>query len=329
MLLPSPPKLTLAALPTPLQRLTRISADVGTTIWLKRDDLTHTAMSGNKLRKLEFVLAAAMSSGARVVITCGGVQSNHCRATAIACAQLGLKCHLLLRGARPTELDGNTLLAHLAGAECTFINPEEYANNLPGLFAQCENEYRSRGLSPYSVPTGASDEVGLWGYYTAVEELLNDMDRSSVSADLICCATGSGGTHTGLALGLHHHQFAGRVLGFAVCDDKQYFQDKARADCLAWYQRYFADRQPDIPSIEVNDQYIGRGYGQVDRPVFETIRYVAKSEGVLLDPVYTGKAFHGLLQELRAGRWPDVKNVVFVHTGGIFGVFSYRDQLSA
>lgn len=328
MLSPQPDKMALASLPTPFHPLTRVSSDLNNiTIWLKRDDLTHTLMSGNKLRKLEFVLANATRAGAQAIITCGGVQSNHCRATAIACAQLGLKCHLILRGERPDCLDGNTLLADLAGARCEFVGRDQYVRHLPELFKQVENQYLSSGIQPYSIPTGASDEVGLWGYYSAAKELLCDFDRVSIDPDLICCATGSGGTHAGLALGLHHERFKGKLVAFAVCDDRRYFLDKAEHDISEWYRRYFPDVDPDVPELIVNDQFIGRGYALVDEPVFDTIRYLARTEGVFLDPVYIGKAFHGMLQELRTHGGSTLKHVVFIHTGGVYGLYPYKEQL--
>lgn len=329
-MLPTPPdKISLAQLPTPLQPLTRLSKYLGgPSLWIKRDDLTGTELTGNKVRKLEYVLAQAQKRGANILLTCGGVQSNHCRATALAAAQLGMQCHLLLRGEQPEVFDGNTLLAHMSGATITFYPTEVYRTELDDLFAHWSDYYRSLGLEPYVIPTGASNGVGLWGYIHAAGELLADCAYWQMQPDLVCCATGSGGTHTGLTLGMHYLAPQVIVRGYAVCDSVAYFQEKATRDLTDW-QRAFAPEQglPEL-DLDVNDDYIGAGYGLADASVYQSMQLLAKLEGVILDPVYTGKAFAGLIDQIRRGELEGVKNVVFVHTGGVYGVFPFRDQLT-
>lgn len=326
----APPRLSLARLPTPLQPLDRLShtlqRELGSRhrLWVKRDDLTGAALSGNKVRKLEFSLAEALAQGADTVITCGGLQSNHCRATALLCAQLGLDCHLVLRGHRPSSFDGNLLLDALAGATLHMHATSAYQQSLPELLLACAEAVRSRGGRPFIIPTGASDGIGVWGYVTAVEELCDDFQAAGIAPRHIVCATGSGGTQAGLTAGMAMHGLEATVWGMAVCDDVAWFQDKVRADLRDWQRRYNMALAVENLPIAVIDDYVGPGYAKADGAVFATIRRLARTEGIVLDPVYTGKAFHGLLTELAAGRFGASGDVVFVHTGGIFGLFPQR-----
>jgi len=323
-----PNKLHLAQTPTPLQPLNRLSESIGgPRIWVKRDDLTGCAISGNKVRKLEFVLAQAIEKGADTIITCGGVQSNHCRATAILGAQLGLKVHLILRGEEPEgQSSGNFFLDQLAGATISHYPVAEY-KKLPALFRQWEQHHSALGNTPFSIPTGASNGTGAWGYVVCAKELADDFQEHQISPSLIACATGSGGTQAGLTLGAELFHLAAPVLGIAVCDDEAYFQNKVREDMQAWKTEY---QQPlDITELDihVNAEHIGPGYAKATPEVFDIIRSLAKMEGLILDPVYSGKAFHGLIHELKAGRYNNAQDIVFIHTGGLFGLFAQRDQL--
>ncbi len=322
-----PPRLALASTPTPLQLLTRLSAELGgPRIWVKRDDLTGSVLSGNKVRKLEFVLAQALADGCDSIITCGGLQSNHCRATALACAQLGLHCQLILRGNTKAPYDGNLLLEYLAGAEISMYQPSIYQSKLPLLFADAIAHQRSLGRKPFIVPTGASDGIGLWGYIAACRELRADFAQHAIDPQHIVCATGSGGTQGGLTAGVALEGIDATVWGIAVCDDAAYFQQKVRSDLRDWRRRYAVKIDIEQLPIHVLDDYIGPGYAKADAEVFATIKRVASSEGLVLDPVYTGKAFHALLCELQRGRFGTSGDAVFIHTGGVFGVFPQRGQ---
>ncbi|XOV88765.1 MAG: 1-aminocyclopropane-1-carboxylate deaminase/D-cysteine desulfhydrase [Pseudomonadota bacterium] len=321
-----PPRIQLARLPTPLVPLDRLSAELGgPRIWLKRDDLTETAASGNKIRKLEFSLAAAREASADVLITCGGIQSNHCRATALLARQLGFEVHLLLRGTRPDQADGNLLLDELLGATITFATREEYAD-LPALVARTEQAWIEAGRKPFFIPTGASDEIGLWGYITATSELKQDFLDRGINPEAVVSATGSGGTLGGLIIGRQLAEVDTRMMAFNVCDDEAYFITKIREDLQRWQARY--DHQLDDANLDINviDGYVGPGYGRADKQVFKTIRRLAITEGIILDPVYTGKAFDALLTEISAGRFRGAADIVFIHTGGIFGLFPQRNQ---
>ena len=321
------PRISLARLPTPLQPLERFCKKHNLPpIWIKRDDLTDAAASGNKLRKLEFNVAEALNQGATALITCGGVQSNHCRATAIVAASLGLKCHLLLRGEPADVADGNLLLDQLVGAEITYLPGPGYNKNLPAEIDKATEKYAAGGDQAFAIPIGASDEIGLWGYLTACEELKTDFAEHKITPDYIVSATGSGGTAGGLILGNEVYNLGAKVLSVNVCEDETYFVNKITEDFLAWQTRY---EQPkfalDLP-IHIVEGYVGPGYGLADEEIYATIADLGRTEGIILDPVYTGKAFHGMVTELKSGRIKPKHGTVFVHTGGIFGVFPHRSH---
>jgi D-cysteine desulfhydrase len=321
-----PPRLSLAITPTPLQLLERLSAEVGgPRIWVKRDDLTGSVLSGNKVRKLEFALAQALGEGCDSIITCGGSQSNHARATALLCAQLGLHCRLILRGVVEPPYDGNLLLDQLAGADIT-IHPERvYQPNLEQLLAEAAAQLRAQGRRPFIIPTGASDGIGLWGYAAACRELRADFARHGIAPRHIVCATGSGGTQAGLNAGVALEGIDATVWGVAVCDGEAYFQQKVREDLREWQHRYSVPLDVESLPVHVIDGYVGPGYAQADAAVFGTIRRAARTEGLVFDPVYTGKAFHALLCELQKGRFGAEGDVVFIHTGGVFGIFPQKE----
>jgi D-cysteine desulfhydrase len=325
MALAYPRKIDLASTPTPLQYLERASDKWGRghRLWVKRDDLTGSTLSGNKVRKLEFIAAHAIDNGYDTLITCGGLQSNHCRATAFVGAQLGLAVHLLLRGVEPKESDGNLLLDQLAGATINCYPVGQYVSEIDELFEQWQTYYADQGHKALVIPTGGSDGIGMWGYIAACEELATDFASAGIEQAHIVTATGSGGTQAGLTLGTALHQLPATVWGVNVCDDAQYFLDKVAADAADWRRRY-----PQVPNVDVQprvlDGYVGQGYGIADKEVFDLIAQLSRLEGLVLDPVYTGKAFAGMLSEIAAGRFEGCTDIVFMHTGGIFGVFPQR-----
>lgn len=327
--LSQPRRLSLARLPTPLQPLDRLSQQLGgPRIWVKRDDLTGSVLSGNKVRKLEFTLAQAVDEGCDTIITCGGLQSNHCRATALLCAQLGLNCHLVLRGEPSGAADGNLLLDYLAGATVSCYPAGEYQQSYEQIMRDWQSQYAEQGHNAFLIPTGASDGIGVWGYLNACAELKSDFVDHGISPRHIVTATGSGGTQAGLTLGSHVHDLGAQVWGINVCDDEAWFLNKVAADLRDWQQRYPNNVDLDALSVKVIDGYVGPGYAQATTEVFETIATLSRTEGIVLDPVYTGKAFHGMLTELRKGRFDDSDDIVFVHTGGVFGLFPQRDELA-
>ena len=242
--------------------------------------------------------------------------------------------HLILRGSTDSiSYDGNLLLGSLCGAEVSIYSPQEYFSGYTDLFKYWETFYGKKGLVPYIIPTGASNAVGLWGYISASYELTNDFLKNSIQPEFVICATGSGGTQAGLSLGFAIQQSTTKVIGMAVCDSETYFANKVSQDITDWKQRFNPDDKSTCKigqflSVNTNDKYIGRGYALGYPEVFETIKWLAEQEGVILDPVYTGKAFYGLVTEIKKGSFKNTKNIVFVHTGGIFGLFPYREEFA-
>ena len=325
-----PARLPLAHLPTPLQPLPRLSERLGVELWVKRDDLTGGPDSGNKLRKLELLAADARARGADTLVTCGGLQSNHCRATAAVAARLGMGSVLLLRTPavdRDPGYEGNVLLDRILGARLRTITPEQYARRaelLPEVGAELEAE----GRRPYLIPEGGSNALGSLGYVLACEELAR---QTSIRFDTIAYACGSGGTGAGLEMGARLHLPGTRVVGFAVCDDRAYFQGVIARLCDEAHERFGTPRVA-APDIDVDDRYRGVGYARSRPEELARIRDVARLEGLVTDPVYTGKALHGLLSELEAR--PDAygRRVLFLFTGGLYGLLaageSFRDLVS-
>lgn len=326
MKLTYPRRIDLACTPTPMQYMARATKEWGGEhrLWIKRDDLTGSLLSGNKVRKLEFIAAHAIDNGYDTLITCGGLQSNHCRATALVGAQLGLKVHLVLRGEKPSEKDGNYLLDYLAGARVDCYPARDYFKNLESIFENLRDNYAENGHKALLIPTGGSDGIGAWGYIAACEELAADFLGAGISRAHIVTASGSGGTQAGLTLGSVIHELPATVWGVNVCDDEQYFLDKVAADVCDWQGRY-----PGVPECELHprvlDGYVGPGYGVAEPKIFDLIAQLARLEGIVLDPVYTAKAFHGMVNEIGKGTFSGVQDIVFMHTGGIFGIFSQRD----
>jgi len=319
-----PEKIPLAHLPTPLQRLPRLSEELGgPEIYLKRDDLTGIIETGNKIRKLEFLLAEAQQQGCQVLITCGGAQSNHARATAVAAARSGLKCHLVLRDSTGSEVDSNLLLDRLVGAEITFITPSEY-EQVDDIMAKLAEEYVARGSKPYVIPEGGSNALGSLGYVAAMQELAEQAAAQNLEFDHLICAVGSGGTLAGMLLGKSLYGLRVQIHGINVCDDAPYFQNRV-SNILRSARRKFGF-QLNLQSHEISiiDGYVGKGYGLNRQEEIELIKHVAQREGVVLDPLYTGKAMFGLVDQIRQGRFKAGEKILFWHTGGIFGLFPKR-----
>jgi len=326
-----PKRLNLARLPTPITKLDRFPLHQSNAqIWVKRDELTGTEVSGNKIRKLEFSLAEALEQDCDTVITCGGIQSNHCRSTAILCTRLGLKVHLVLRGEKPDQPEGNLLLDYLSGAEISYISERDWRGHEETV-RDLQQDYAKTGGKAFYIPIGASDEIGLWGYIAACRELKEDFQQLGMTPDYIVTATGSGGTQGGLTVGSVLFDLPGKVVAFNVCDDAAYFDQKIRQDVTLWKQRYNVDFEVDKLQITTVEGYMGAGYGIASPEVFDCIIQLARSTGLILDPVYTAKAFHGMVNEIRKGAegsMPNARNVLFIHTGGLFGVFPQQQNFT-
>ena len=310
-------RVPLATLPTPLERLDRLSESLGIDLWCKRDDLTGVGLSGNKVRKLEYLLGAATDEGATAVITTGGAQSNHARTTALAARRLGLDPILLLRGPPPPDRDGNLLLSAMLGAEVHWCTPEAYRRERNELMAALAETVASRGGRAYVIPEGGTNAVGSFGYVQAARELASQTDQPF---EAIVLAVGSAGTLAGLALGPD----LGPLHGVAVSDDAPTFEAAVHRVHLEASSMPAFDDDPR-PRWRVVEGYQGEAYGVTGPEVWQTMAWVAEVEGLLLDPVYTGKAFHALVEEVRAGRMGG--RVLFWHTGGVFGLFGRGGEL--
>lgn len=326
-------RVSLAMLPTPIHEWKLPGLPDGVSVHIKRDDMTGMQMSGNKVRKLEFLMAEALAGGADCVITIGGIQSNHCRATATAASYLGLECHLVLRntehhaGADP-GLVGNLLVERLQGAHVHQVSKQEYVS--VGSEALCErlaDELRARGRKPYIVPVGGSNALGCWGYMMAMEEIAAQSEELGVRFTHIAMACGSGATTAGLAIGNHAMGYGARVLGYGVCDDERYFYDFMDG-LVAGLGAGAAVPEAGVAGIVSMVQSKGAGYAISRAEELQTVLDVSMATGVVLDPVYTGKAVHSLLHSMRtdAEAWRDAK-VLFVHTGGLLGMYDKIPQL--
>jgi D-cysteine desulfhydrase len=292
----------------------------GLKIFLKRDDLTSTALTGNKARKLEFIATEIVRQKADTLITCGGIQSNHARATAILAAQLGLQSHLVLRGKPDTEVQGNLFLDKLAGASIKHITPAEY-EQVDKIMEEEAVKLRQHGRKPYVIPEGASGELGTWGYIKATVEILNQLKKSKTKIDRVVCAIGSGGTYAGLFLGSRAFGWKVKVTGFNVCYTADYFKNRIGNLVVSFLKKYRWKIRVDLNELDVVDGYVGEGYAR-SRPVErDLISAVARNSGIILDPVYTGKAMLGVIEEARKGTIGSKEKILFLHSGGIYGLF--------
>jgi len=316
--------LDLARLPTPLERLARPSARLGLDIWVKRDDLTGLALSGNKVRKLAWLLADARRRGATALVTTGGIQSNHCRATAASAARLGLRCVLLLRGTPPAgiALDGNLLLDAFFGAEVRWCTPEGYQQR-DAHMADIAGELRAEGEVPCVIAEGGSSGLGALGFARACDELRAQAPDGGF--DSVVCPVGSGGTLAGLAMG----GLRGRVLGIAVCDDAPTFRQRVR-EIAAEAAPLGLELPPAGPDTwDVLEDWRGPAYGETTPAAWRQHAAFSRETGLLLDPVYTGKAWAAV--EDLAVRDPARlgPRVLFWHTGGAYGLFGRGGELAA
>ncbi len=312
-------RIRLANLPTKIERLNRLSEQLGKNIYIKRDDQTGMEFSGNKIRKLEYCLAEALDKNCDYLITCGSIQSNHCRATAAAAAKLGLGVYLVLKGDENTPVEGNLFFDKMLGAEIKFVTGEEYKNKRTEIMESIKDELEKKGYKPYIIPEGASNGVGSLGYIKAMEEILKQEEEMGIKFDAIVVTVGSGGTYSGLYYGNRINNNSAVVYGFNITETKEHFQ-RVVIKLLEEISQY-TGRKIDVvmDDIDIIDGYVGRGYALSRPEEIEFLSYLAKLEGLILDPVYTGKAMYGLVEEIKKGTFDKHENILFVHTGGIFG----------
>ncbi len=319
-----PERVPIAYLPTPVERLDRLSKHLGgPELWIKRDDQTGLATGGNKTRKLEFLVADALAQGCDHLVTTGAPQSNHCRQTAAAAARFGLGCSLVLRGQKPETTTGNLLLDHLLGAHVYWSEAKECNEATADIMANL----RAIGRRPYAIPLGGSNVIGATGYVLAMRELLTQLEAERLNVDFIVFASSSGGTQAGLVLGARVYGYRGVVLGISVDHPAESLSTQVAALATATATHLGLGTLSVADRVNVNDDYLGEGYARVGETEREAIQLMAQLEGVLLDPVYTGRAFGGLVDLIRWGAFTRGQRVLFWHTGGTAALPAFADRL--
>lgn len=315
------PRLRLGTLPTPVEPLPRLSARLGCQLFVKRDDMTGIAFGGNKVRKLEFVLADALAHGAKTIITVGAAQSNHCRITAALSAKLGLHCILVLSGSPPENPNGNLLLDYLLGTEIVWSTREQRDEMLKQTF----DEAWAAGKRPFLIPLGASTPVGTLGYLEGFREFI----QQGVEVDWIVVASSSAGTQAGLVLGAIQAGWNGRILGISIDHKAPVLQDMVAELAMEAADRMKYEVKISKEMIHVSADYLGDGYGFMGQSEKDAIQLFAREEGLFLDPVYTGRAAAGMLDLAANGFFKPHERILFWHTGGTPALFadSYAGDL--
>ena len=310
---------------TPLEFLPRITqALAGPNIWIKRDDMLGLAGGGNKTRKLEFLVADAFAQGADTLITCGAVQSNHCRLTLAAACKEGLRCHLVIeervQGSYDPLASGNNFLFNLMGVASITVVPG--GSDTMAAMDKVAETIRAQGGKPYIIPGGGSNEVGTLGYVACAEEMISQAFDKGLNIDCVVCTSGSGGTHAGLAVGFWGNNTGIPVVGINISRPNETQRPLIFKDAKATAARFGLDFPEN--AVECVEGYVGPGYSLPTPQMVEAVTLMARTEAILLDPVYTGKSFSGLMGLIRAGRFAKGQNVVFVHTGGSPALYHYK-----
>ena len=320
-------RFNLAHLPTPVEELTSLSAALrGPRLLIKRDDQTGLALGGNKTRKLEFLVADALAQGATTLVTAGAAQSNHCRQTAAAAIRVGLECELVLGGDEPARLNGNLMLDHLLGARIHWTAMEDRVERMREIAAELE----ANGKQPYVIPYGGSNAVGATGYVLAMVELVEQLQKTDRTVDEIVFASSSGGTQAGLVVGARLAGFAGHLLGVSIDKGERTplpFEEELMGLSNETAARVGLQHRFSREDFHVDYGYLGGGYGVVGDLEREAITLAARHEGILLDPVYTGRAMGALVTGIRQGAFSRDETVLFWHTGGAPALFAYEGEL--
>ncbi len=313
-------RLRFAHLPTPIEELPRLSSTLGgPRLMVKRDDQTGLAFGGNKTRKLEFLVAEAQEQGAKMLISAGAIQSNHCRQTAAAAAKFGFECVLVLTGQLPEQASANLLLDELFGAK--IVNVADRADR-DHVLKETFDKAASEGKKPYLVPYGGSSPTGALGYAFAMEEFM----KQNIHADWIVFGTSSGGTHAGLALGQRVFGFKGRVLGISIDESEEWLKEHVSRLASDASEKFGERIEFTSADVLANADYCRAGYGVLTDAEREAVKLFASKEGLLLDPVYTGRAAAGLIDLVRKGFFQKDETVLFWHTGGQPAVFAEKYQ---
>ena len=325
------PRVSLCHQPTPLEEMPRLSEALGGPgLWIKRDDCTGLATGGNKTRKLEFLMAAALEAKADIVVTQGAVQSNHVRQTAAAACKLGLDCYALLERRVPGkgedyEQTGNVFFDQMFNTQIEFRPPGLDMNDEA---RQAAEKLQAQGRKPYFIPGGGSNETGALGYVSSAQELLHQFEENELNPKLIVLSTGSAGTHAGMVAGFHALDCDIPIMGISVRQPEEIQIDNVYRLAVKT-AALLTDKPLSRDKILVDDGYVGEGYGIPTNGTLTAINTVARNEGILLDPVYSGKGMAGLIGQIENGQITGDGEVVFLHTGGAVSLFAYEDQFLA
>lgn len=325
-----PKRMNLANLPTPIDPLRKSpSPREDLRLFIKRDDYTGMEFSGNKIRKLEFIAAEVLEGHFDVLITCGGLQSNHCRATAAVAAKLGLKSHLVLKGQASSAL-GNYFMDQLFDAKISLVTDEDYRFKRQEIMQSIQEDYSNAGLKAFVIPEGASTGLGMFGYYQALIEILEQEKAIGLEFDSICIPCGSAGTYAGLYLANELLKTGKRIIGVNIYDKDKDFQsivENMIREGLVGIGRLELLNEIDFDNISMIQGYVEGGYGVSTLDELEFIKEFSRDEGIILDPVYMGKGLHAAYSEIeKANPWFK-GNVLFIHTGGLFGAFAKIELL--
>ena len=324
------PSVPLCHQPTPLEFMPRMSESLGgPRLWIKRDDCTGLATGGNKTRKLEFLIADAIENGADMVVTQGAVQSNHVRQTAAAACKFGLDCHALLERRVPDrandyETTGNVLFDQMFGTSLEF-RPAGLDMNAEAMAVT--EKLAAAGRKPYFIPGGGSNEIGALGYVSCAYELLDQIKANNLDVGWIVLATGSAGTHAGMLAGLHAAGSTIPVMGISVRQPEEK-QIAAVHKLAVLTSAQLTDTPLGVEKVIVDDGYVGAGYGQPTQGTLDAINLIARREGLLFDPVYSGKGLAGMIGLAGQNFFESDKDVIFLHTGGAAALFAYCNQLA-
>lgn len=315
---------------TPIEKLENISKVLGgPTIYIKRDDLLGLTSGGNKTRKLEFLMADALAKGADTILTCGAVQSNHCRLTLSAAVKEGLKCQLILeervKDSYNPEASGNNFLFNLLGVEAVRVVPG--GSNMLGELEKLAEELRAQGRKPYIIPGGGSNPIGATGYVACAEEIMSQLFDKGINIDHFVVPSGSAGTHAGIVAGMVGVNANIPITGISVNRNKKLQTEAVYKLAKETAKHVGVKEEITEDMVQVRDEFVGPGYSLPTGTMVEAVQLLARTEGILLDPVYTGKAFAGLVGMIREGKLKKGENVLFLHTGGSPALYAYTNVM--
>lgn len=325
-------KISIGVFPTPLQYMENLTEYVGSgKLYIKRDDMTDIGMSGNKIRKLEYIIQDAKEKGYTTLLTFGGIQSNHARLTAAAAAKCNMKCILMLSGQRPDYCSGNLVLDQMFGADVYFLGGEfmEEGEEQDRMVEKVVKEYEAKGEKVYYIPIGGGNEIGSMGYINMIPEIMKQMEEQGIEAKYLVCGVGSVGTYAGLWIGAKYYNAPFEVIGVSICSpvkfNLEYAVDYINRDC-EFFGLDFRCKPEDLNIVY--NTYVCEGYNIPDPVTRKYIGLLARKEAIVVDPTYTGKVFYGFMDMIEKGVIPKGENAIFIHTGGIPAIWT-KEHLDA